>query len=472
MLPCARFLLTPRDYLARIQPTKTPGGKPTYRGPPLAADFAVKLSQLRAFLLLRYTLIIATAYLLLVELSFAVPPTAAMLLIVLALLSNVVFAGLPERVMRSVAFNMAVIVYDTIWVTATLVLSGRFSAEFFYLYFFVLLLAAIGENLLLIAVGACALCGAYLYGHVATGGTWSWWHSPSLIRLPFLFATAVFYGYLVDRTRQERRRADESERLARQLERTVAELRVLYAKAQESDRVKSEFLASVSHEFRTPLVALLGYVDLLLEGAFEPLQPGQEDALGRARTAGRNLHQLITRVLEASHIEFEHERVTPGECDLNALFGELRIEFGDTASTTVHYPAHVDVPALHTDAAKLRTILRNLIENAIKYTPEGEVSIEARFDPPNDRVEIRVSDTGIGIAADDLPHVFEAFRQGVDQSRQGGSGVGLGLYIVRRLVTVLGGDVTVESRPGKGSTFRLRLPRVLPPSAESGAPSK
>lgn len=432
----------------------------------------MKLSQLRAFLLLRYTLIAATAYLLLVELGFVMPPLAAMLLIVLALLSNVAFAGLPERVIRSVAFNMSVIVYDTTWVTATLVLSGRFSAEFFYLYFFVLLLAAIGENLLLIAVGACALCGAYLYGHVATGGTWSLWRSPSLIRIPFLFATAVFYGYLVDRTRQERRRADESEHIAQQLSRTLAELRVLYAKAQESDRIKSEFLATVSHEFRTPLVALLGYVDLLLEGAFGPLQPDQEDVLARARTAGRNLHQLITRVLEASHIEFEHQRVAPGQCDLSALFDELRAEFGHTTSTTVHYPAHVDVPTLHTDTAKLRTILRNLLENAIKYTPEGEVSIDARFDPASDRVEIRVTDTGIGIAADDLAHIFEAFRQGPDQARHGGSGVGLGLYIVRRLVTLLGGDVAVESQPGKGSTFLLRLPRVLPPSAEIVPPPK
>jgi signal transduction histidine kinase len=374
---------------------------------------------------------------------------------------------LPERLVNSVAFNMAIILYDTAWVAATLVLSGRFSAEFFYLYFFVLLLAAIGENLLLIAVGAVALCGAYLYGHIATGGTWSLWHSPSLIRLPFLFATAVFYGYLVDRTRQERRRADENERVSRQLSRTLVELRVLYGKAQEADLAKSEFLATVSHELRTPLVALLGYIDLLLEQTFGPLRADQEDVLVRARKAGGNLHQLITRVLEASHMEFQQEPVRTEECDLDALFAGLQAELDGTESTTVRYPARVSLPCFRTDTDKLRTILRNLIENAIKYTPAGQVTVGVRFDAAHEQVEFEISDTGIGIAAEQLPDVFEAFRQGHDEAQRAGSGVGLGLYIVKRLVDLLGGQVDVESKPGNGSTFRVRLPRLPAVAAET-----
>ncbi|MDX2170835.1 MAG: HAMP domain-containing sensor histidine kinase [Deltaproteobacteria bacterium] len=164
---------------------------------------------LSAFLLLRYTLIAATAYLLVVEEGFNVPAPGAMLLVLAALASNVVIGRLHLQPTESARMAIGVVVADTVWITAALVQSGRFSGDFFYLYFLVLLLAAIGENLRLIAVGAIAICGAYLYLLMASG-TWSIWNSPSLIRIPFLFTAAAFYGYLVDRTRHERGRADRT----------------------------------------------------------------------------------------------------------------------------------------------------------------------------------------------------------------------------------------------------------------------
>jgi signal transduction histidine kinase len=164
---------------------------------------------LSAFLLLRYTLIAATAYLLVVEEGFGVPNPGAMLLVLAALASNVVISHLRLQPTESSRLAIGVVVADTVWITVALLQSGRFSGDFFYLYFLVLLLAAIGENLRLIAIGAVAICGAYLYLLMASG-SWSIWNSPSLIRIPFLFTAAAFYGYLVDRTRHERRRADRS----------------------------------------------------------------------------------------------------------------------------------------------------------------------------------------------------------------------------------------------------------------------
>ncbi len=173
-----------------------------------------ELPSSRAVVLLRYTLIVATAYLLLAEEQFASPPIGSVLLIAAALASNVIIALLPPRITNATWFDVTVILGDTVWITGALLQSGRFTADFFYLYFFILLLAAIGENLGLIAVGAVVVCIAYLYVLQATGGSWSLWTSPSLIRIPFLFTAAAFYGYLVDRTRRERHRADvgESER--------------------------------------------------------------------------------------------------------------------------------------------------------------------------------------------------------------------------------------------------------------------
>jgi hypothetical protein len=131
-------------------------------------------TSLSAFLLLRYTLIVATAYLLIVEEGFAAPPLGVMLLVVAALASNLVLGHLTPQRIESTSFTVGIIIGDTLWVTLALLGSGRFSGDFFYLYFLVLLMAAIGENLRLIAVGAVAICGAYLYLLIASG-TWSFW---------------------------------------------------------------------------------------------------------------------------------------------------------------------------------------------------------------------------------------------------------------------------------------------------------
>src|SRR5437773_9447684 len=171
----------------------------------MASSTTELLQRNKAFLLLRYTLIAATAYLILVEGEFSTPPLAVVLAIPAALLSNVLATLVPARVATSSGFGLAVIVADTAWITAALIASGHFDAEFFYLYFFVLLLAAIGENLTLIAVGAVVVSGSYLYALSVTESGWSLWNSPTVIRIPFLFAAAAFYGYLVDRTRHERR---------------------------------------------------------------------------------------------------------------------------------------------------------------------------------------------------------------------------------------------------------------------------
>ena len=417
-------------------------------------------ARLHAFLLLRYTLIIATAYLLLVEQNFTTPSPIVGGLIALALASNVACAQLPRRITDSTRFAIAVIIFDTVWVTAALMSSGRFSADFFMLYFFLLLLAAVGENLRLIAVAACVVCGAYLYGHSVTGGG-DLWSSPSLIRVPFLFTTAIFYGHLVDRTRREEQRADSAEALAAQLQRTLAEFKILYAKAQEAERIKTEFLATVSHELRTPLTTLLGYTELLIEDSYGRTTDDQRGALQKVRASGRILQQAIGRMLDASRIDFGHESLSCDEFELADLFAELRAGLPDTPQVAVHWPDTSSLPTLRIDEEKLRTILRNLLENACKYTPRGTIDVAARWNRRNDEIEIDVSDTGVGIEPGEIDAIFEAFRQGGNRSDLATAGVGLGLYIVQRLTGRLGGEVCVQSMPGRGSTFTIRVPRLL-----------
>lgn len=400
------------------------------------------LTPQRAFLLLRYTLIIATAYLLLVEENLRLPPIAALLLIAAALASNVVIALLPARVTGSPYFGPAVIAGDTLWITAALLISGRFSAEFYFLYFFILLLAAIGETLWLIALAAVAVCGAYLYVMAASGTDWSWWTSPSLIRIPFLFTAAAFYGHLVERTRRERHRAEEA------------------------DRIKSEFLGTISHELRTPLTVILGYVDLLLDDEFGPVPAEQRVVLGKVQAAGENLHRYLTRLLDVSRLvnrlQSGREAVMCSEFSLAGLFSELRHDFPEAdGGGTVRWPAVDTLPRLYTDREKLLTIIRNLVENAVKYGAGHPVLVDAAHDRAADVIRITVRDQGVGIAAADVPHIFDPFRRTANAVNAQAQGVGLGLYIVRQFVELLRGSVQVESTLGAGTTFTVRLPRQL-----------
>ena len=426
-----------RERGATASVPTTPAGPGLLKHDPRAE----RLSPQRAFLLLRYTLIVATAYLLLVEEGMRMPPLPSMLLVVLALASNVAIASLPTRVTNARSFGPLIIVADTAWITAALVLSGRFSGEFFFLYFFILLLAAIGENLWLITVAAVAVCGAYLYVLAALGGAWSLWTSPSLIRLPFLFTAAAFYGYLVDRARVERRRA------------------------QEADRIKSEFLGTISHELRTPLTAILGYVDLLLEDEFGTVPAEQRSVLGKVQAAGENLHRYLTRLLDVSRLvnrlQSGREAVACSEFTLTAAFSELRYDFPETDGARVVWPAVDDLPRLYTDREKLVTVLRNLVENSVKYGTGGDVTVGARWDQPADVIALTVADRGIGIGAEDLSHIFDPFRRTAPAIEADAQGVGLGLYIVKQFVEILQGTIEVESAPGVGSTFTVRIPRQL-----------
>ena len=145
------------------------------------------------------------------------------------------------------------------------------------------------------------------------------------------------------------------------------------------------------------------------------------------------------------------------------VLDELRNEFGLRAceGVALAWPEHLNVPPLRTDHGKLKAVLRNLIDNALKFTPHGAVTISVRSAHEDERVWLSVRDTGVGIPSNAIPLIFEMFQQLDGSQPAARSGVGLGLYVVRRYTEILGGKVTVESTPGEGSTFSVDIPRVL-----------
>ena len=568
----------------------------------------------RAFLLLRYTLIVATTYLLLVEAGFSLPSVGGILLIVAALASNVAIAQFPASLIGRPLFGAGIIVADTLWITGVLLQSGRFSAEFFYLYFFVLLLAAIGENVGLIVAAAVVTCVAYVYVLKVSGNHWSLWSSPSLIRLPFLFTVSAFYGFLVDRTRQERRRADAAsdellleaqisaalvrvgremissldtpvilerlcqvttevlhcdcshtylwqpeeqvyvplseygdtpeqwqatqvlkiprlaiaDLLARLEQQDVVELAVpaptnlaaalalepgsiaslymplrrgteiigvhiaghkrrgisftrsqvriaqgiaqiasmtlanakLVEQLCQASRIKSEFVATMSHELRTPLSIILGYNEMLLDGAFGAPTAEQSDIFQRISKNGRELLDMIQATLDLSRLEAKGVELQLHDVQIDAFLRGVDLETRGLQSQSglaFEWRVAGDLPTVRTDPVKLKMVLKNLVGNAVKFTAQGSVTVGAQ--KGDGGIELFVTDTGIGIAPEVQAMIFEPFRQGDASFTRRHDGAGLGLYIVRQLLKLLGGTVAVESQVGQGSTFRVWIPR-------------
>ena len=229
---------------------------------------------------------------------------------------------------------------------------------------------------------------------------------------------------------------------------------------ERANRLKSEFVATMSHELRTPLNIILGYHSLLLDGTFGDLSPEQHDSITRADRNARELLELISATLDMSRLESGRLTLALREFELVDLLCELDAETRDVQRKPgVRFEWDVVPPnaTLYSDPSKIKVVLKNLLVNAAKFTDAGAVTVHAR--PISNGIEISVRDTGAGIAPELLSVIFEPFRQASPDHR---GGVGLGLYIVRRLLGELGGSVEVESTPGTGSTFRVRLPMRVP----------
>ncbi|MBI1809589.1 MAG: GAF domain-containing sensor histidine kinase, partial [Gemmatimonadetes bacterium] len=249
-----------------------------------------------------------------------------------------------------------------------------------------------------------------------------------------------------------------------------AELERQYLAVVEARRVKDEFLANVSYELRTPLTAVMGYLSLLHEQVSGPLSTEQADEVAHARAASERLLEVVDALLEYTALRRGTLEVTAEDFDPRVpLRDAIRAAKGlaDGVQLVAEEPV-LALPPVHSDRRKITRILVSLLSNAFKFTTEGEVRVSVGV--ANGRVEYRVIDTGIGIDPANQAVVFDEFRQvdGTATRRFGGSGLGLALS--RGLARLLGGDITLESAPGQGSTFTVSLPLDVTPSANPPAP--
>lgn len=238
----------------------------------------------------------------------------------------------------------------------------------------------------------------------------------------------------------------------------------------EASRLKSQFLATMSHELRTPMNAIIGFSQLLLRPKCGELTYKQQDMIQRIFNNGKHLLMLLNEVLDFSKLEAGRLDLKPEVFDLsklvNATVQEMR-SLVEEKNLSLLIQIELQNLVVFNDPTRMRQILTNLLSNAIKFTESGAIAVELKEVSPN-QVEIAVCDTGIGIAPADLENIFEAFRQ-VDQSTtRKYSGTGLGLPIIKALIQMMGGNITVESQLGQGSVFRIQLPRQISSSMQQG----
>ena len=236
----------------------------------------------------------------------------------------------------------------------------------------------------------------------------------------------------------------------------------LFEQAESANRLKSDFLATMSHELRTPLNIIMGYNELLLDEGYGSLTAEQTDILKRMERSARALRELIDATLDVGRLETGRLPLDLKKIVIAELIEELQGETQDLqeqSGLTFIWQVAPALPPLYTDQTKLKVVLKNLIGNAVKFTEEGSVTVQVRARGPG--VEIAVADTGTGIAPEAVPVIFEPFGQGEKLLTRRHSGVGLGLYVVRRMLELLGGTITVASTVGQGSTFRVWIPLAV-----------
>ena len=265
-------------------------------------------------------------------------------------------------------------------------------------------------------------------------------------------------------------RQEELSQLNRELEDTNRGVVALYAELDEkadhlrrADELKSRFLSNMSHEFRTPLNSIQALCRILLDRTDGPLTAEQVTQLTYVQKSADDLFELVNDLLDIAKIEAGKVVIRPAEFDVATLFSALRgmlrpLLLNSDVQLVIEEPS--GMPTMQTDEGKVSQILRNFLSNALKFTSKGEVRLTAAFSQEDDTVSFSVADTGIGIAAEDHERIFQEFIQLDNPIQRRVKGTGLGLPLSKKLAELMGGTISVQSQPGMGSIFSVRIPRI------------
>jgi two-component system cell cycle sensor histidine kinase PleC len=363
-------------------------------------------------------------------------------------------------------FCVAILIFELAWGSLAILLWVP-NSDFDHVLIILLLGSTIAGNCVLAGASSRVTLTAFLvYGPamvltpLRSGGmVYDTLSVVALVYIAFLLYMArVFHGV----ARGMLLLREEKKDLIERLEIALADAQSARGRAEDSNRAKSQFLASMSHELRTPLNAILGFSELITMRVLGDDNNRQVEYAGLVHGAGQHLLSLINDVLDLAKIEAGRLELDEREIDLTRLIEEALGFIAPKAAAAGSVLAcefAVDLPLVLCDERALKQVLLNLLSNAVKFTPDGgTITAFARWGAGNDRIEFGVRDTGIGIATEDIDRTFEKFGQGRNDTVSGDKGTGLGLPIVKGLVELHGGTIALESAEGKGTCATITLP--------------
>jgi signal transduction histidine kinase len=400
----------------------------------------------RDLIQIQWFVVIACSYLLIVRDDQLAQDSVSLLLLLGPLGSMVVFLRLPEAVFTHRSFPQIMAVLDTILICTALFVNRDSPWDLCLLFFFGVLIAAIGENFLQVIAG-CLLVGilSVLIIPVSTGVSFSL-DANTLLRIPLLLGSSLVYGYLADQVKREKRKTAALEQSRNQQLLT-----------------KDQFFSNVSHELRTPLTAVYQFVTIVLDGLAGNVTAEQKEYLEVALRNIKQLQAMVGDLLEAARAESGKLAIHPRGVSLNLSVEETLGTFSANArqkgvELTQDLPG--DLPLLYVDPRRLKQILTNLVDNALKFTPKnGTVAVRAGlWHQDRDFMRVSVMDTGCGISPGDAEKIFDRLYQVENSLDNNRNGLGLGLHITRELVVRHGGTIWADGRAGEGATFNFTMP--------------
>ena len=247
---------------------------------------------------------------------------------------------------------------------------------------------------------------------------------------------------------------------------TAAQLALLKQekeKAENLAKLKSEFLNQVSHELRTPLAVIIGYIECITDGLYGEIEPKHHEILQVVAKQSTHLKNMIDQILIFSRLEAGKQPIRIEEIQLTKVINDLKDTFEFLCrqkGIELCWELTRDPLPIRSDATRLKEVISNLLQNAVKYTDRGSITVRSKKIPTKDSVSVEVQDTGMGISEQHLTNIFEPFMQVHKTSTENSrGGIGLGLSIVKKHLEQMGGTISVESELGKGSIFRIILPR-------------
>lgn len=387
-------------------------------------------------ILIRWTVVILCSYLIIHRAESLLANDLLHFAVALYMGTNLVLYSVNDELFHRPAFHSSLLVLDTFVITISLIVNGNVDSEFFLTYFFLIIICCFFESSKTVAVISILAPLGYAALLFRSGA----YDASALLRFPFLFVVSLFYGYFMQLVRTQK---------------------VLREQAEQKNQGKAELLNVLSHELKTPLTVITSFAQALKGKMLGEVNAEQSAALEKIMQQSDTLLEIMNAILETASIETCAAEVRKENVALQGLLADLQANYhglADDGQRRLVWDVPATVPTICTDGAKLKIILRNLINNAIKFTEKGEIRVTARHDLGRNLVEFTVKDSGVGIAKSEASLIFDKFWQADAAKIKDHGGMGLGLYIVKEFCELLGGKVSVVSELGLGAEFKVALP--------------